>query len=47
MELVTADDIRDVLEDARASAEDPRNAQALGSLLEQLDAGALSDLGRP
>ena len=44
MELVTSDHIRDVLEDALASADDPRNAHALGQLLAQLDAGELSRL---
>lgn len=44
MELVTSDHIRDVLEDALASADDPRHAHALGQLLAKLDAGELSSL---
>jgi len=44
MERVTPDHIRDVLEDALASAEDPRNAVALRMLLEHLDSGQLSQL---
>ena len=44
MELVTGDHIREVLQDARDSASDPQNAQALSSLLVQLDAGQLRDL---
>jgi len=40
MELVTSDDIRDVLVDAQDSS----SAQALQALLQQLDAG---ELGRP
>ena len=45
MELVTTDDIRDVLVDALESAEDPQNAEVLGRLLEQLDSGQLGVLG--
>jgi hypothetical protein len=45
MELVTTDDIRDVLSDALDSAEDPHNATALATLLEELDSGRLSSLG--
>lgn len=45
MELVEADHIRDVLLDALGSAEDAQNTAALQRLLEQLDSGALSDLG--
>jgi hypothetical protein len=46
MELVTADDIRDVLRDARDTAEDPHNVEALGRILEQLESGSLAELGR-
>ena len=45
MELVTTEDIRDVLDDALQSTEDPRNALALATLLEELDSGRLSGLG--
>jgi hypothetical protein len=38
MELVTADDIRDVLLDALATAEDDRSTGALTLMLEQLEA---------
>ena len=44
MELVTGDHIRDVLQDALESATDAQNAQALGVLLTELDAGSLRDL---
>lgn len=44
MELVTGDDIRDVLQDALDSATDAQNVQALGALLTELDAGRLSNL---
>ena len=44
MELVTGDHIRDVLQDAQDSASDPKNAQALGHLLAELDSGQLSGL---
>ncbi len=44
MELVTSDHIRDVLQDALDSATDAQNAQALGVLLTELDAGRLRDL---
>jgi hypothetical protein len=44
MELVTSDHIREVLEDALGSASDERNARALRSLLDRLDAGPLSRL---
>ena len=44
MELVTPDDIRDVLLDALGTAEDPKNAEVLRLLLEHLDSGALSGL---
>jgi hypothetical protein len=39
MQLVTPDDIREVLLDAQASAGDAERAEALGALLAQLDAG--------
>ena len=42
MELVTADAVRDVLVDALDSAQDPKNAEALRALLQQLDAGLLN-----
>ncbi len=44
MERVSPDDIRDVLEDALGSAEDPKNAQVLALLLEHLDSGQLREL---
>ena len=44
MELVTGEHIRDVLQDALDSATDAQNAQALGVLLAELDAGKLRDL---
>jgi hypothetical protein len=44
MELVTADHIREVLQDARDNATDASNEQALARLLEHLDTGALSGL---
>lgn len=43
MELVTADAVRDVLVDALESAQDPKNAESLRELLQQLDDGLLSD----
>jgi hypothetical protein len=46
MELVTADDIRDVLLDAKGEAQDPKNAEALAELLEQLDSDQLSELNQ-
>lgn len=46
MEQVEADDIRDVLEDALETAEDPGNIAALHRILGHLGAGALSDIGR-
>ena len=46
MELVDADAIRDVLVDALDNAHDAGNAQVLRDMLEQLDSGQLSDLGR-
>lgn len=45
MELVGAEHIRDVLQDALGSAADAQNAQALKLLLEQLDGGAIGGLG--
>lgn len=47
MELVSADTIRDVLVDALDTAKDKQNAEALRLLLEQLDSGQLSALGKP
>ena len=44
MELVTGDHIREVLQDALDSATDAQNAQALGVLMAELDAGRLRDL---
>ena len=44
MELVSGDHIREVLQDAQGSASDPKNAQALGHLLAELDSGQLSGL---
>ncbi len=44
MELVTTDDIRGVLADARDEATDPKNAEALAHLLDQLDSGELREL---
>jgi len=44
MERVTPDHIRDVLEDALDSAEDPKSAEVLRQLLEHLDSGQLSGL---
>lgn len=44
MERVSPDDIRDVLEDALESAEDPCNAKVLALLLEHLDSGQLREL---
>ena len=46
MELVTATDIRDVLLDAKGEAQDPKNAEALTQLLEQLDSDQLSELSQ-
>lgn len=46
MELVTGEDIRDVLVDALQNAKDPQNADALRLLLTQLDSGQLSKLGK-
>jgi hypothetical protein len=44
MELVTPDDIRDVLADALAEASDPKHSAALTLLLEQLDSGQFGEL---
>jgi hypothetical protein len=44
MERVSTDDIRDVLLDALDTAEDPKNAEALTRMLEQLDSGELRGL---
>ena len=46
MELVTGDDIRDVLVDALDHAKDANNIKALQLLLTQLDAGQLGGLGQ-
>jgi hypothetical protein len=46
MELVGADDIRGVLEDARSGALDARSAATLSRMLEHLDDGVLSPLDR-
>jgi hypothetical protein len=45
MELVGADDIRAVLEDALESAEDKNNVAALKRILAHLDSGPLETLG--
>lgn len=45
MELVTTDDIRDVLLDARNMAKDANNEDVLTLLLAQLDSGQLGALG--
>ena len=46
MELVGADDIRAVLEDALESAEDENNIAALKRILAHLDSGPLDSIGR-
>lgn len=46
MELVTSDDIRDVLVDALDTAKDANNIKALELLIEQLDSGELNGLGQ-
>ena len=46
MELVTGEDVRDVLEDARDTAKDAKNAAVLTQLLAQLDSGQLSSVGK-
>ena len=45
MELVTAEHIREVLEDALASASDPQNARILARLLAEIGSGDLGSLG--
>lgn len=45
MERVDADNIREVLEDALDSAEDPANVTALTRMLAKLDGGPLDSLG--
>jgi Sensors of blue-light using FAD len=45
MELVTTDDIRDVLADALDTAKDAKSADVLRLLLTQLDSGTLGGLG--
>ena len=45
MELVTTEDIRDVLVDALGNAKEPKTAEALRLLLTELDEGQLSSLG--
>lgn len=44
MELVSPDDVRDVLTDALGEATDPKNSAALTLLLEQLDSGQIGEL---
>jgi len=46
MELVTDSDIRDVLSDALESAEDPKNADALQRLIDQIDADNVGEASR-
>jgi hypothetical protein len=46
MELVQADDIRAVLQDALGSTEDENNVAALRRILEHLASGPLESLGR-
>jgi len=46
MELVDADDIRAVLEDALESSEDAKNIAALTRILAHLDSGPLPSVGR-
>ncbi|MCX7271896.1 MAG: hypothetical protein NTV19_01500, partial [Burkholderiales bacterium] len=45
MELVSTDDIRDVLRDAMSLATDPRNVASLRLMLERLDSDELAGLG--
>ena len=45
MELVTTDNIRDVLQDAMDTATDTKSAEVLSGLLAQLDSGRLEGLG--
>ena len=46
MELVTSDDIRDVLVDAMETAKEDKHKQALSQLLHELDSGQLSSLNQ-
>jgi len=46
MELVTGDDVRNVLEDALDQAHDANSAQVLRAMLEELESGQLSSIGR-
>ena len=46
MELVTGEDIRDVLEDALSNATDKKSGEVLKQLLAQLESGQLSSLGK-
>lgn len=46
MELVSASDLRDVLQDALDHASEPQHVQALQDMLAQLEAGPISALGR-
>ena len=46
MELVTGEDIRDVLDDALGNAKDEKSTAVLQQLLSQLDTGQLSTIGR-
>ena len=46
MELVTSDDIRDVLVDAMETANEDKHKQALSQLLHELDSGQLSSLNQ-
>jgi hypothetical protein len=46
MELVDSADIRAVLLDAKQNASETRHRLALEQLLQELDAGQLSDLGK-
>jgi hypothetical protein len=46
MELVDSDDIRDVLEDALSTAEDPANIHTLQALIQELGEGELPSLHR-
>jgi len=45
MELVSASEIRDVLIDALADAEDEKNTASLSLILAHLDAGGIAELG--
>jgi hypothetical protein len=44
MELVEAEDIRDVLMDAKEQATDKKQQQILAQLLDELGAGSLGEL---